>query len=127
MLRLFCNIFDFYQIFALYFGAIFILYYIFASQSIIIHRKTACSNKTNNPNGSPSKRMFGLFSYGASGDTGSHHRVINKKAAVTTPDNWEPALPMVGVTGLEPAAFCSQSRRATSCATPRCIYFSIFL
>ena len=26
---------------------------------------------------------------------------------------------MVGVTGLEPAASCSQSRRATSCATPR--------
>ena len=26
---------------------------------------------------------------------------------------------MVGVTGLEPAAFCSQSRRATNCATPR--------
>ena len=26
---------------------------------------------------------------------------------------------LVGVTGLEPAASCSQSRRATSCATPR--------
>ena len=26
---------------------------------------------------------------------------------------------MVGVTGFEPAASCSQSRRATSCATPR--------
>ena len=45
--------------------------------------------------------------------------MINKKAAVTTPGNWEPALPVVGVTGLEPAAFCSQSRRATNCATPR--------
>jgi hypothetical protein len=26
---------------------------------------------------------------------------------------------MVGVTGLEPVASCSQSRRATNCATPR--------
>ena len=26
---------------------------------------------------------------------------------------------MVGVTGFEPAASCSQSRRATNCATPR--------
>ncbi len=30
---------------------------------------------------------------------------------------------MVGVTGLEPAASCSQSRRATNCATPRFIYY----
>lgn len=28
-------------------------------------------------------------------------------------------LKMVGVTGLEPAASCSQSRRSTNCATPR--------
>ena len=28
---------------------------------------------------------------------------------------------MVGVTGFEPAASCSQSRRATNCATPRCV------
>ena len=35
-------------------------------------------------------------------------------------------LGMVGVKGLEPPASCSQSRRATSCATPRKnIYFSI--
>ena len=27
-------------------------------------------------------------------------------------------LPLVGVTGFEPAASCSQSRRATNCATP---------
>ena len=27
---------------------------------------------------------------------------------------------LVGVTGFEPAASCSQSRRATNCATPRC-------
>ncbi len=26
---------------------------------------------------------------------------------------------LVGVTGLEPTASCSQSRRATNCATPR--------
>ena len=32
---------------------------------------------------------------------------------------------LVGVTGLEPAASCSQSRRATSCATPR--YTILFL
>ena len=29
-------------------------------------------------------------------------------------------LSMVGVTGFEPAASCSQSKRATNCATPRC-------
>ena len=31
---------------------------------------------------------------------------------------------LVGVTGFEPAASCSQSRRATNCATPR--YYSVF-
>ena len=31
-------------------------------------------------------------------------------------------LPMVGVTGFEPAASCSQSRRATNCATPRFVF-----
>ncbi len=30
------------------------------------------------------------------------------------------ALTVVGVTGFEPATSCSQSRRATNCATPRC-------
>ena len=34
---------------------------------------------------------------------------------------------MVGVTGFEPAASCSQSRRATNCATPRFFYFAFFL
>ncbi len=29
---------------------------------------------------------------------------------------------MVEVTGLEPAASCSQSKRATNCATPRCLF-----
>ncbi len=32
----------------------------------------------------------------------------------------------VGVTGFEPAASCSQSRRATNCATPRTIYYTMF-
>ena len=31
------------------------------------------------------------------------------------------------MTGLEPAASCSQSRRATTCATPRYFYFNFFL
>ena len=31
--------------------------------------KLGYSNKTNNPNDSPSKRMFGLFSCGTNGDT----------------------------------------------------------
>ena len=39
----------------------------------------------------------------------------NKK----TVDAKAPTAFLVGVTGLEPAASCSQSRRATSCATPR--------
>ena len=30
---------------------------------------------------------------------------------------------IVGVTGFEPAASCSQSRRATNCATPRTFLF----
>ena len=34
---------------------------------------------------------------------------------------------MVEVTGLEPAASCSQSRRATTCATPRYFYINFFL
>ena len=34
---------------------------------------------------------------------------------------------LVGVTGFEPAASCSQSRRATNCATPRFFYFAFFL
>ena len=34
---------------------------------------------------------------------------------------------MVEVTGLEPAASCSQSRRATTCATPRYFYINSFL
>ena len=34
---------------------------------------------------------------------------------------------MVGVTGFEPAASCSQSRRATNCATPRFFYFAFFV
>ncbi len=33
------------------------------------------------------------------------------------------AIFMVGVTGLEPAASCSQGRRATNCATPRLLYY----
>ena len=34
-----------------------------------------------------------------------------------------PCFLMVEVTGLEPAASCSQSRRATNCATPRfCVF-----
>ena len=39
--------------------------------------------------------------------------------------NWCPI--MVEVTGLEPAASCSQSRRATTCATPRYFYINFFL
>ena len=39
--------------------------------------------------------------------------------------NWCPV--MVEVTGLEPAASCSQSRRATTCATPRYFYINFFL
>ena len=34
---------------------------------------------------------------------------------------------MVEVTGLEPAASCSQSRRATTCATPRYFYINFYL
>ena len=34
---------------------------------------------------------------------------------------------LVEVTGLEPAASCSQSRRATTCATPRYFYINFFL
>ena len=34
---------------------------------------------------------------------------------------------MVEVTGLEPAASCSQSRRATTCATPRYVYINFYL
>ena len=34
---------------------------------------------------------------------------------------------MVEVTGLEPAASCSQSRRATTCATPRYFYINFCL
>ena len=34
---------------------------------------------------------------GTNGDTKPHHRAINKKTAVTTPDNWEPTLPVVRV------------------------------
>ena len=33
---------------------------------------------------------------------------------------------LVGVTGLEPAASCSQSTRATNCATPRKIFIFLF-
>ena len=32
---------------------------------------------------------------------------------------------VVGVTGVEPAASCSQSKRATICATPRSMYFFV--
>ncbi len=38
--------------------------------------------------------------YGMNGDTEPYHRGMNKKLAVTTPDDWEPALPVVEVTGL---------------------------
>ena len=34
---------------------------------------------------------------------------------------------VVGVTGVEPAASCSQSKRATICATPRSMYFFVSL
>ena len=34
---------------------------------------------------------------------------------------------MVGVTGFEPAASCSQSKRATNCATPRKKVFTVCL
>ena len=34
---------------------------------------------------------------------------------------------LVEVTGLEPAASCSQSRRATTCATPRYFYINFYL
>ena len=30
---------------------------------------------------------------------------------------------LVGMTGFEPATSCSQSKRATNCATPRCIWY----
>ncbi len=33
-----------------------------------------------------------------------------------------PSLYLVRVTGFEPAASCSQSRRATNCATPGCVF-----
>ena len=35
-------------------------------------------------------------------------------------------LPVVRVTGFEPAASCSQSRRATNCATPGYLVFRSF-
>ena len=35
---------------------------------------------------------------------------------------WAPFSVVVGVTGVEPAASCSQSKRATICATPRFIF-----
>ena len=34
-------------------------------------------------------------------------------------DSYESFVKIVGMTGFEPATFCSQSRRATSCATSR--------
>jgi hypothetical protein len=39
--------------------------------------------------------------------------------APTGKSELSPALQLVGVTGFEPATSCSQSRRATNCATPR--------
>ena len=47
-----------------------------------------------------------------------------KKIAVST--NVETAI-LVGVTGVEPAASTSQMWRATSCATPRSMYFFVSL
>ena len=48
----------------------------------------------------------------------------NKKIAVST--EVKTAI-LVGVTGVEPAASTSQMWRATSCATPRSIYFFVSL
>ena len=36
-------------------------------------------------------------------------------------DTFCAAVGLVGVTGIEPATSCSQSMRATNCATPRCL------
>ena len=59
------------------------------------------------------------FFHGMNYNIELHCSVINKKSAVTTPDNWEPALPVVGMTGFEPATSWSQTKRATNCATSR--------
>ena len=48
-----------------------------------------------------------------------HHSVINEKISSVSPQFLGPTLPVVEMTGLEPAASCSQSTRATSCATSR--------
>ena len=52
---------------------------------------------------------------GTNGDTKPHPRVINKKTAVTTPDNREPALPVVWMFithCISTRAFCSTKVKA---------------
>ncbi len=56
----------------------------------------------NNTNKNPIGKPTGSY---VSGDAGHHHRVMNKKTAVTTPDVWEPALPVELVEGFEPSAY----------------------
>ena len=48
------------------------------------------------------------------------YRVKKSPIAETTGEICCRSHRLVGVTGFEPAASCSQSRRATNCATPRC-------
>ena len=51
----------------------------------------------------------------------SIHRVQNPTQRRKRVESNQP-FSLVGVTGLEPAASCSQSTRATNCATPRNIF-----
>ena len=106
--------------------------------------KLGYSNKTNNPNDSPKRRMFGLFSCGRSGGTLNSAEQARQQASPTklkgegclrleaishahqlksTEKGDAMHLPflLVGATGLKPAAWWSQTTRAINCATPRCI------
>ena len=119
--------------------------------------KLGYSNKTNNPNDSPSKRMFGLFSCGRSGENRTPSNLGPKPSAIPLGDTpkcekysifrsisvsgqicgqttWngifarEDSAKEVSVyKGFRRfllrdalgAVSCSQSKRATNCATPR--------
>ena len=52
--------------------------------------------------------------------------LLSNTKKIAVPTNVETAI-LVGVTGVEPAASTSQMWRATSCATPRSMYFFVSL